>query len=144
MQFLIVQFVAPHEGYWLQVLHSVLEQLEPVQTLLTHEALQLKGQEDIEQLDDTHDVPVQFLIVQLPDPHYSDWEQVLHSVLVQLAPWQIVLLQRGVHVFGQVQLIVWQVEPVQFFMVQLETPHDKFDGQVLQSIFVQFEPKHAV
>lgn len=77
-----------------------------MQTVFTQEALQLKGHEDVEQLDVTHDVPVQFLIVQLPNPHGSDWEQVLHSVLVQLVPWQVVLLQRGVHVFGQVQLIV--------------------------------------
>ncbi len=69
---------------------------------------------------------------------------MLHSVLVQLVPWQVVLLHRGVQVFGQEQLSVWHEVPVQFLIVQLVSPHDKFCGQVLQSIFVQFVPKHAV
>ena len=119
-------------------------QLEPVQTLFIHEALQLKGQVEVEQLDVTQDVPVQFFIVQFPKPHWRDWEHVLHSVLVQLVPWQVVLLHRGVQVFGQEQLSVWHEVPVQFLIVQLVSPHDKFCGQVLQSVFVQFAPKHAV
>ncbi len=67
-----------------------------MQTLFTHEALQLKGQVEVEQLAVTQDVPVQFLMVQFPKPHWRDWEHVLHSVFVQLLPEQFVLLQLAV------------------------------------------------